>query len=167
MSQIPDRSTPTESRLARLERIRNLGRWLDEAIAIPGTTYRVGLDPLIGLIPGGGDTVGFLLSAFIIFESAQLGASKATLGRMALNILLEAVAGTVPVLGDIFDVTWKANKQNLRLLEEHVEIPQVSQKQNRGFAILLLLGLALAIAGLAFITILILHSLFQLLRMAN
>jgi hypothetical protein len=154
-------SIVVDPRVVRLERLRNFSRLLDEAIAIPGTTYRIGLDPLLGLLPGGGDVVGLVLSCFIVFEAARMGVSKATLGRMAFNILLETLAGTVPVLGDVFDFAWKSNTKNIRLLEEHVRAPRIARTYNRRFAILLLVMLVLAIVGILVLTVLMLRWLVQ------
>jgi hypothetical protein len=151
--------SPVDARIKRLERLRRLGFLLDNAIQIPGTRFRIGLDPLIGLIPGGGDTAGLIISAFIVLEAAQMGASKSALGTMAFNILLETLAGTVPGVGDIFDATWKSNVRNIALLEQHLdlELPQSASPRNRWFAILLILGLALVLIGCAYLS-------FQLLR---
>ena len=98
---------------------RALGRlaWLlDEAVAIPGTNQRVGFDALIGLIPGVGDTLGALLSTYIIIEAARRGASAWMVARMLGNVAVETVIGVVPIVGDLFDVVWKANTRNLQLL---------------------------------------------------
>lgn len=134
----------------RLDRLRRLSYLLDSAIAIPGTGYRIGLDPLIGLLPGGGDTAGFVLSSFIILEAARMGASRSVLSQMVFNTLLETVLGTVPVVGDAFDVAWKSNRKNVQLLEEHLQVAPPSRSRHHGFAILLLLGLLLVtIASLA------------------
>jgi hypothetical protein len=166
-------SIALENRLVRLKRLRNFSRLLDNAIAIPGTNYRVGLDPILGLIPGGGDTVGLVFSCYVIYEASRLGASKTTLGQMTFNILLEAVVGTVPGVGDLFDVVWKSNARNMQLLDDHLGVaqselspsgvPQVATgHRNRGFTILLLVGLVLAIVGLVALSIAILHWLFQM-----
>lgn len=98
---------------------RALGRlaWLlDEAFAIPGTNQRVGFDALIGLIPGVGDTLGALLSTYIIVEAARRGASPWMVARMLGNVAVETVIGVVPLVGDLFDAVWKANTRNLQLL---------------------------------------------------
>jgi len=105
---------------ARLRRLRHLSTLLDEQFRIPGTTYRIGLDGLLGLIPGAGDTLGLLLSAYWLFEAKRLGLPRRMLLRMAANIGLDALVGTIPILGDIFDVVWKANKKNLTLLEAYL-----------------------------------------------
>ncbi len=100
-----------------------LARWLDSAIRVPGTDLRLGLDALVGLIPGIGDFATTLASAYIVHRARQLGASRATLLRMAANVGLDAVVGAVPVLGDAFDVYWKANQKNVELLRRHVLAP--------------------------------------------
>ncbi|MFM7423729.1 MAG: DUF4112 domain-containing protein [Elainella sp.] len=146
-----------------MHRLRRLSFFLDNAIRVPGTSFRIGLDPIIGLIPGGGDTAGLVLSAFIVLEAAQMGASKSTLSSMAFNILLETIAGTVPGLGDLFDATWKSNSRNLELLEQHFELPH-SVARNRWFAILLILGLGLVFALCAYASFRLLQMIFQLLQ---
>ncbi|MBD3883857.1 DUF4112 domain-containing protein [Phormidium tenue FACHB-886] len=153
----------SESHVARVQRLRRFGRLMDSAVGIPGTKFRVGLDPIIGLIPGGGDTAGLVLSSYIVLEAARMGASKSVLSTMAFNILLETLAGTIPVVGDIFDVTWKSNIRNIQLLEEHLRI-QRPPAENRWFAILLIAGLALALVGCVVLSIYVLRWLFQLVQ---
>lgn len=101
-----------------LRRLRALARLLDDAFPIPGTNLRVGIDPLLGLVPGLGDAAALGFSAYIIAQAKQLGASPATIGRMTLNAAVDALVGTIPLLGDLFDAAWKANARNLDLLEE-------------------------------------------------
>ncbi len=96
--------------------LRRLAWLLDEAFAIPGTNQRVGLDALLGLIPGVGDTLGALLSTYIIIEAARRGASPWTVSRMLANVAVETIIGVVPIAGDLFDVVWKANLRNVDLL---------------------------------------------------
>ncbi|MBD1850074.1 DUF4112 domain-containing protein [Leptolyngbya sp. FACHB-711] len=145
----------------RLQRLRQLSHLLDSAIGIPGTKYRIGLDPIIGLVPGGGDTAGLLLSAYIVMEAARLGASKAVLTQMVSNIVLETLVGTVPLVGDFFDATWKSNVRNIRLLEDHLQIvPPGRRSQNRGFALLLLLGLLLIFIACLTVSVLVLRQVF-------
>lgn len=104
----------------RLKRLRRLTRLLDDAVRIPGTKYRLGLDSLIGLVPGAGDIVGGALSAYIIYEASRLGVSRLTLARMLSNLAVDLLLGSVPVAGDIFDVAWKANRKNMDLLDRHL-----------------------------------------------
>lgn len=125
---------------ARLQRLRSLARWLDAGIRVPFTSSRVGLDPIIGLVPGLGDAAGAILGAWILVEGWRLGASRATLVRIAGNIGLDALAGTVPVLGDVVDVAWKANVRNIALLERHALDPTRARASDRRFIALLAAG---------------------------
>lgn len=104
-----------------LRRAEGLARLLDGAWRIPGTEWRVGIDPLIGLFPVVGDAVSAALSAWMIFEARKLGLSPALQGRMAWNLLIDASVGAVPVLGDIFDVGFRANEKNVELLRRALE----------------------------------------------
>lgn len=151
-----------DSKGHRLRRLRSLSRLLDNAIKIPGTRFRIGLDPIIGLIPGGGDTAGLVMSSYIVLEAAKLGASKALLGQMVFNILLETIAGSVPVVGDIFDVAWKSNVRNMQLLEQELKIPHHTPRRNHGFAIALILLLALAFIASVTVSVLVIRWLLQI-----
>lgn len=122
---------------------------LDKAIAIPGSNIRVGLDPILGLLPGGGDVVTGLLSVYIVFEGARMGLPAPTLGRMGFNILLDVLSGTVPILGDLFDVGWKANSQNVSLIEKHVAAPAPSRAADKAFAFLVIAALIALVIGVA------------------
>lgn len=119
------------------ERLRKkLGRlawFLDSSIPIPGTQVRFGLDGLIGLIPGIGDTAGAIVSSYILAEAAQMGAPKSVLFKMAFNIALDAILGTVPILGDFLDFVWKANQRNVLLLNEFLDQPQKTVVHSRMF----------------------------------
>jgi hypothetical protein len=103
---------------ATLQRLQHLAHLLDNAFKIPGINYTVGWDAIIGLVPGIGDAITVLPSGYIVYEAYRLGASKATLARMIANVILEVTVGSIPILGDIFDATWKANARNLYLLEQ-------------------------------------------------
>ena len=105
--------------------------WLDEVIRVPGTRIRIGLDPLLGLIPGLGDVVGAFLSAAIVVESLRRGVPKSTVVRIVTNIILDTTIGALPVLGDLFDFAWKSNRRNLDLLERHVVHPSKAQRSDR------------------------------------
>lgn len=147
-------------RINSIQRLRKLSRLLDNAIAIPGTKFRVGLDPIIGLIPGAGDLVGTALSAYIVIEAARLGVPRSALGKMISNILLESVVGTIPVLGDWFDFAWKANTKNMELLETHLGVTQESQT-NRWFIFLLVAGLFVVSIGLIALSVLVIKLLLN------
>lgn len=126
-------------------RLRRLAWLLDSAVRLPGLKFRVGLDALVGLVPGLGDAAGVVLSSYIVLRSWQLGVPRSVLLRMALNVVVEGVVGAVPLLGDLFDAAWKANMRNVALLEAHLERPQRTAAGSR--ALLVTLGFAaLAIA---------------------
>lgn len=104
----------TQNEVRQLER---LCRILDSAFRIPGTKITFGIDSLIGLIPGLGDAVTAVASGYIVHRARQLGVDKITVLRMLGNIGIDIVAGIVPIVGDLFDVSWKSNTRNLQLLE--------------------------------------------------
>lgn len=108
-----------------------LAWWLDNAIAVPGTRFRIGFDAVIGLIPGIGDLVGTLLSGYIIAVAAAQGLPRSALLRMAINVGIEAIVGVVPILGDLFDAAWKANQRNVRLLAQFRNAPSAARRQSR------------------------------------
>lgn len=156
-------STVAPSKLATLNRLRKFSRLLDNAIGIPGTKFRVGLDPILGLIPGGGDFLGTVLSAYLVIEAARLGLPKETLFKMVSNIVLESAVGTIPVVGDLFDVAWKANTKNFELLETHLNIPQEAETKNSWFIVLLIAGLivfSIGILTVSFLTLKLFIGLF-------
>ena len=109
------------SRGARVARIDALATLLDTALVIPGTGVRFGLDALIGLFPGIGDLITTALSLFIVHEAYQLGAPGHVIARMLGNVAVDGVFGAVPLVGDAFDVLWRANRRNMRLLREWLE----------------------------------------------
>ena len=113
--------TRPRSRAERIARMDALARLLDTAFVVPGTRIRFGMDGLIGLVPGIGDAVTTALSLFIVYEAHQLGAPRHMLVRMLGNVALDGVVGSVPVAGDVFDVMWKANRRNMRLLLDWLE----------------------------------------------
>lgn len=152
-----------------LKRLKQISHLLDNAIKIPFTKYRFGLDPILGLIPGGGDMAGGLMSVYIVFEAARMGVPAETLGKMGLNIVFDLLAGTVPVLGDLVDVAWKANSQNVSLLEAHVaalEPARVAAPENklrqRLVAVAVILALIALILGMAALSVWVATSLWNL-----
>lgn len=104
---------------AGLGRVRIAARLLDEAVRVPYTDRRVGLDALLGLLPIGGDAVGALLSLYLVVEGYRLRVRRGVLARMVGNVLLDFVLGLTPVVGDAVDAAWNANRRNLALVEEH------------------------------------------------
>ncbi len=128
-------------------RLGRLAWILDSSIRIPVLGWRIGVESLLGLVPGAGDAVGAILSGYILVESWRAGASRAVLARMAANIALEALVGLVPVLGDLFDMAWKANVRNVRLLEHHLDAPQRAERSGRLFVWGLVAALLLLVAA--------------------
>jgi hypothetical protein len=126
---------------ARVRRLDTLGYLLDDSIPIPGTGVRVGLDAVIGLVPGLGDIAGVVLSSWIVLQSARLGVGVTVLARMLLNLLIDGVVGAIPLLGDVFDAGWKANDRNLRLLHRALDAPGATRRSSG--AIMLGVGLLL------------------------
>lgn len=120
-------------RLRDRQRLERLAWLLDSSIYIPGLRVRIGLDGLIGLFPGFGDTVGALASSWIISEAARLGVPRAVLLKMAFNVAVDAVFGAVPLVGDLFDFAWKANLRNVALLADYLERPRRTATVSRLF----------------------------------
>ena len=104
---------------ARIETLRRLQWWLDEAFRVPGTSIRVGWDPIIGVVPWAGDLLTALLSCAIVFQAYQMRLPRVVQLRMLLNVAIDLLIGVVPILGDAVDVFWKANSKNMALLERH------------------------------------------------
>lgn len=145
----------------RLERLRRLAWWLDAGIPIPGTNMRIGLDAIIGLIPGVGDASGAIAGSAILLEAARMGVPTATLLRMAGNIILDAVIGAVPVLGDLFDAAWKSNLRNVELLDRHARTPGTAARSDMTVVALVIGGVLAVGAGAAVASVLIARWLFH------
>src|SRR6478736_552653 len=109
------------SRAERIARIDALATLLDTAFVIPGTDIRFGLDALIGLVPGIGDAITTMMSLYIVREARALGAPRHVVARMLANVAIDGFVGAVPLLGDAFDVMWRANRRNVALLRKHLE----------------------------------------------
>lgn len=145
----PVAGAPASGHLAR---VRSLSRLLDSAVRVPGTRFRLGLDALLGLVPGVGDVAGAMASGYIVVAAARLGAPPVVLARMLLNAAIDAVVGAVPLLGDLFDFGWRANSRNVALLERHLADPRGARGASRsvvlgvlaGLAVLLVVGVVLA-----------------------
>jgi uncharacterized protein DUF4112 len=134
----------------RVKRLQRLAELWDSAFRIPGTSVRVGLDPIVGLVPGIGDAAGALVSAYIVLEAARFDVPGTTLLHMLANVAIDALLGTVPVIGDIFDVTWRANLRNVALIERHLADPHGARRASRGWLLLVIAVLVLlAAAGIA------------------
>lgn len=106
---------------ARLSRLRRIARLMDSSIGLPGTRFRFGLDGLFGLAPVAGDAASALVSLYIVWEARRLGAPPALVARMVGNVAIDTLGGSVPLLGDLFDATFKSNLRNIALLEAWVD----------------------------------------------
>jgi hypothetical protein len=129
--------------------LRTIARLFDDLVPIPGTKLRFGLDSLIGLLPGGGDLIGGAVSAYAIVVAARLGAPASVIVRMGMNIVIDTVVGAVPVLGDAFDVTWRANRKNVELLERYIGAPVKTRRSSVAVVIGVLVAVATVIIAVA------------------
>jgi uncharacterized protein DUF4112 len=132
-----------------MRRVRALARALDSAVAIPGTSIRIGLDPILGLIPGAGDVAGAALAGYIVLVATRAGAPSEVVWRMLGNVAVDAFVGTFPVVGDLFDVAFKSNMRNVELLERYTTQPAAVTKSSRrlGFLVILIILLLLVALG--------------------
>lgn len=137
---------------------------LDEAIRIPGTNIRIGLDALLGLLPGGGDVAGGLFSGLIILQAARVGAPTAVLGRMLANVAIDVVVGTIPLLGDLFDVAWRSNSRNVRLLDAWRERPTSTKRASAATVAAIIVALLVLIGLAVWGSIAVFGALLELLR---
>jgi hypothetical protein len=128
-----------------------LARWMDGVFRVPGVGWRFGLDAILGLLPGVGDTVTSVASLYILTAAHRYGVTRATLLRMALNVVLDATVGALPLVGDLFDVYWKSNQRNVALLRRHMLAAPAEQsklqRSDRWFVLLLVGLLALLMIG--------------------
>jgi hypothetical protein len=138
-----ERFHAAETRIARVTRL------LDELVRVPGTPIRVGLDPLIGLIPVVGDAVAAGLGAWVIAEAARFGIPRVVLARMVMNLLLDLGIGAIPIVGDAYDFLFRSNTRNLELFRRHALDTGASTRNERAF----FAGLLLLIVGLLWLAI--------------
>jgi hypothetical protein len=135
---------------AILKQVNGLAWLLDNSIELPIIRYRIGLDALIGVIPGFGDLAGLLLSSYIVTQAVRLGVPRVTLLHMLGNMAVEAVVGMVPLVGDVFDATFKANARNVKLLNQAVSNAQqgraISKAVDTGAIVAILAALVGVIA---------------------
>lgn len=132
--------------LFRDDTLRSLEILLDEAFRIPGTQFRFGIDGIIGLVPGLGDVVAGLLSLIIPVAAWMRGVPYVTLARMAVNLGIGVLVGSIPFFGDVFDVAWKANRRNYRLMQLHLSEPRRHSWRDWAFLAVLVLGIGLVFA---------------------
>jgi Domain of unknown function (DUF4112) len=108
------------NRADSIARITAVAKFLDSAFLIPGTNRRFGMDAVIGLVPGVGDAITTVLASYIIWEARQMGLPRWKIARMIANVAVDTAIGAIPVAGDVFDVFFKANQRNLRIIHEHI-----------------------------------------------
>jgi len=130
-----------------LTRARALTRLLDSAATIPGTGIRFGLDPILGLIPGLGDVAGAVLAGYLVLLAQRLGAPRSVVLRMLANVAVDTAGGTIPLIGDAFDVAFKSSSRNLALLERALETPGETRRASRLLAAGTLTALILLAVG--------------------
>ena len=118
----------------KLLRLKRLSHNLDEAFTIPGTERKIGIDPIIGLIPGGGDLIGGALSIYIMHAGIRMGVPRSVIIQMFGNIALEFIIGCIPIIGDLFDAMWKSNQRNVKLIEDSI----ISEEKNTIFGYFLI-----------------------------
>lgn len=142
---MPYAAPETDLRL-HLDRLERYARLLDSAIRVPGTDLRIGLDALLGLIPGLGDALGTLLSLYIVWTARRWQLPVSVRARMLANVVIDGVLGSVPLIGDLFDLLWRANLRNVQLLRAYQDAPAATTRMSR---LWMGLGLALVVAVLA------------------
>lgn len=155
----PNLDSLAPANASALQRIRTLAQLLDNAIPIPGTPYRIGLDPIMGMIPGGGDVVGLFLSAYLVLECLRFRLPTETLFRMVGNLALDGILGLLPGMGDFFDAVWKSNARNLALLEAHLANPDDSRAADRQTVTLIAIAVVAIVGGITLLMASILRAL--------
>lgn len=135
-------TAPTRADEAQTER---LARLLDSQFRVPGTRMRFGIDGVLGLLPGVGDAAGLALSSAVIVQAVRLGARGATVARMVLNVAIDTVFGSIPLLGSVFDFAFKANNRNVALLQRHELDPAATSAESRRAVRRTLIGVAVAL----------------------
>jgi len=145
---------------AALPAVRALTKVMDTAVTIPGTRISFGLDALLGLIPGVGDTVSSLIGSYIILVAHRLGAPTSVLTRMVLNQGIDALVGLIPFAGDLLDIGFKANVKNARLLEQTLENPGRTGRASRWVVVGLLVAVFAIGAGTALVGYWVVTKLF-------
>lgn len=146
----------------KVKKLDKLAWVLDSSIRVPGTSWRIGLDGLIGLVPGIGDLTAGALSSYILLQAVRLGVAPTVVMRMVLNILLETVIGVIPVVGDLFDFAFRANLRNVRLMQAYLERPEPVTRRSALTVFLVIFGI---IALLIFAVWLVIRLLALLIQM--
>ncbi len=133
---------------------------LDNSIPIPGTGRRIGLDAVVGLVPGLGDVLSGGIGLFVVLRGAQLGVPGVVLARMLVNVAVDFVIGAIPILGDAFDLWFKANMRNVALIRRHIALPEASTAGSWAFLGGLVLAVLLLAAGMMWLVARLLGAIF-------
>jgi Domain of unknown function (DUF4112) len=144
------RLTPEQER--RIAGLRRIAALLDSAFVVPGTSYRVGLDPIVGLLPGIGDVISPLFAIGMLLQARQLGVPKVVQARMLINVAIDSVVGAVPILGDLFDFAWKANERNLDLLDLHAREDRSGSSSDYAF-VTMMIALVVCLGAIPFVVL--------------
>ena len=134
----------TERFAAAERRIGRVTHVLDELVSVPGTSIKVGLDPVIGVIPIAGDALAALVGVWVILEASRFGIPRVVLGRMVANLVVDLGIGAIPLIGDAYDLFFRSNSRNLELFRRHALDPGASTRGEQGFFI----GLVVLAIGL-------------------
>jgi len=141
----------------RLRWVERVARLMDSQFQLPGTKFRFGLDPLLGLLPIVGDVSASLVSVALLLTMLRHGASGAVVVRMALNILIDSVVGTIPLVGNVFDFAYKSNERNVALLRRHYAEGQHTGS-GKGLVALVLLGFLVVLGLVAWGSVVLLQA---------
>lgn len=129
---------------------RALARVMDGVVPLPGGA-RVGLDAIVGLIPGFGDLAGAAASSYIVLLAIRAGASRAAVIRMVGNIAVDTIVGSVPLFGDLFDLGWQSNSRNVAILERDLGATGIRRHSSKAVLLLIVVGTLVALGGLAYL----------------
>ena len=151
----------SETETTSLKKLDRVAWYLDSAVPIPGTRLRLGVDPLIGLVPVVGDTIGALLSCYILNQASRMGAPLSVLVRMVFNILIDAMVGAIPLLGDLFDVAWRANRRNVELLRRYQDQPTRTVWQSRALATVLIVTVLAVVIAIGWLMVTLIGAIWQ------
>ena len=138
----------------RITALRHAARLLDSAYQVPGTSYRFGLDPIVGLVPGLGDLISPLFTIALLWQSHDLRLPRIVQLRMLFNVVIDTVIGIVPVAGDLFDFAWKANDMNMALLDRHAYEERPAAAGDWAFVV----GLTLLLLAVAIVPFVVLNA---------
>ena len=155
---------PHQNQTSKLKNLRRLAFFLDNSIPIPFTQYRMGLDPILGvlgIVGGTGDLLGGVLGAYIVTQAARLGVPQKIVWRMMGNLFIDSLVGLVPGLGDILDIAWKANARNVALLDQYFETSPTPRKNHPLFIFGVVSLLVLMIVAFAWIMVAIIRAIIS------